>query len=208
VVVNPQLRASRLASSLPSYLLHSAITLVRAYATYRPLAVFSLVGALFLAVGTAGIARFVYYYVTEGGAGHVQSVMLAATLWAVGVMIVLSGLQADLVAANRRLAEEAIYELRRRASEPRSRRGRLPRALVRNRQPARRVRQPAVPLVASDTAAANGQRGAATRGRARSTDAVPRAPALTPGAESASPLAQADGSSQDVAAARRAEGCP
>jgi glycosyltransferase involved in cell wall biosynthesis len=78
VVVNPELRSSRLASSLPSYLLHSATTLLRAYVTYRPLVVFTLVGAVFLAVGSAGILRVLYYYVTEGGAGHVQSVMLAA----------------------------------------------------------------------------------------------------------------------------------
>ena len=107
IVVNPQLRPSRLASSLPSYLLHSATTLVRAYVTYRPLVVFSLIGALFLALGTAGILRFLYYVIVDGGAGHVQSVVLAGSLWSVGVMIVLSGLQADLAAANRRLTEES-----------------------------------------------------------------------------------------------------
>jgi len=128
VTVNPRVRESRLMSSLPSYLIHSAAAILRAYATYRPLAVFSLVGALFLLVGTAGILRFLYYVVTEGGAGHVQSVMLAATLWAVGVMIVLNGLQADLTAANRRLAEEALYELRRDGGSRPTPRGRIRRA--------------------------------------------------------------------------------
>lgn len=113
VAINPPLRPSRLMSSLPSYLLHSGVTMLRAFATYRPLAVFTLVGALFLAIGTAGILRFLYFFVTEGGAGHVQSLVLAGTLWSVGVMIILGGLQADLTAANRRLAEEALYELRR-----------------------------------------------------------------------------------------------
>src|SRR5919202_1896091 len=55
IVVNPQARKSRLIASLPSYLLHSTTTLVRAFATYRPLVLFSLVGTLFLAVGSAGI---------------------------------------------------------------------------------------------------------------------------------------------------------
>ena len=113
IIVNPRAGPRRLASSLPSYLLHSATTLLRAYVTYRPLVVFSLIGALFLALGTAGILRFLYYVVVDGGAGHVQSVVLAGSLWSVGVMIVLSGLQADLAAANRRLTEEALYELRR-----------------------------------------------------------------------------------------------
>jgi glycosyltransferase involved in cell wall biosynthesis len=121
VSVNPQTRRSRLMSSLPAYLLHSSATIVRAYVTYRPLVVFTLIGALFLAIGTVGILRFLYFVATDGGAGHVQSVMLAATLWAVGVMIVLSGLQADLTAANRRLTEEALYELRRSATVERQR---------------------------------------------------------------------------------------
>jgi hypothetical protein len=105
-------------SSLPSYLMHSVTTVVRAYVTYRPLVVFTLVAAPFLAVGTLGIVRFLYYYVTEGGAGHVQSVTIAAMLWSVGVMIALTGLLADLAAANRRLAEDALYELRRQSTEP------------------------------------------------------------------------------------------
>jgi len=140
VAVNPPLRASRLMSSLPSYLLHSGVTMLRAFATYRPLAVFTAVGALFLAVGTAGVLRFLYFFVTEGGAGHVQSLVLAGTLWSVGVMIVLGGLQADLTAANRRLAEEALYELRRAACALASRERR------RRRRPRRGGRVPA-PLV-------------------------------------------------------------
>src|SRR5688500_25473 len=36
VAINPQLRRSRLISSLPTYLLYSAATILRAYATYRP----------------------------------------------------------------------------------------------------------------------------------------------------------------------------
>lgn len=113
VAVNAQVRPSRLIASLPSYLLHSATTIVRAYVTYRPLVVFTSIGLAFLMVGTAGIVRFGYYFVTDGGTGHVQSVVLAGTLWAVGVTILLTGLLADLAAANRRLAEEALYELRR-----------------------------------------------------------------------------------------------
>ncbi len=118
VTVRATARQSRLMSSLPSYLLHSATTLLRAYVTYRPLVVFTLVAAPFLALGTLGILRFLYYYATEGGAGHVQSVTIAAMLWSVGVMIALTGLLADLAAANRRLAEDALYELRRQSTEP------------------------------------------------------------------------------------------
>jgi glycosyltransferase involved in cell wall biosynthesis len=131
VTINPPLRDSRLMTSLPSYLAHSAVTVLRAFATYRPLVVFTLIGAVFLVVGTAGIVRFLYYFVTDGGGGHVQSLVLAGTLWSVGVMVVLGGLQADLAAANRRLLEEALYALRQRDGAPTATRPRRPRARAR-----------------------------------------------------------------------------
>ncbi len=145
VTINPQTRPSRLISSLPAYLLHSAATIVRAYATYRPLVVFTLAGALFLAVGSAGILRFLYFFVTEGGAGHVQSLVLAGTLWAVGATILLNGLQADLAAANRRLTEEVLYELRRTLGKPAAR-ARRPRPFAPARRGARRPRPRAAAL--------------------------------------------------------------
>jgi hypothetical protein len=64
--------------------------------------------------------RFLFFYFTEGGAGHVQSLILAAILLMVGVQIILTGLVADMVATNRRAHEELLYRSRRRdaASEP------------------------------------------------------------------------------------------
>lgn len=113
IEARPASRPSRLMRSVPHYLLHSGATVLRAYATYRPLAVFTTVGALLIALGLAGIGRFIYYYLTEGGGGHVQSLVLAAAVFTVGFQVLLIGLLADLVAANRRLAEEALVRLRR-----------------------------------------------------------------------------------------------
>src|SRR5262249_15981517 len=45
VAIGPTTRPSRLMSSVLSYVLHSTATLLRAYATYRPLAVFTLIGS-------------------------------------------------------------------------------------------------------------------------------------------------------------------
>lgn len=113
IEVRPVDRPSRLMRGMPQYLAHSAATIVRAYATYRPLAVFFSAGALLIGLGSVGIGRFVYFYVTEGGAGHIQSLVLAAAVFTVGFQVLLIGLLADLVAANRRLAEEALVRLRR-----------------------------------------------------------------------------------------------
>jgi glycosyltransferase involved in cell wall biosynthesis len=113
IEARPDRRPSRLMRSIPHYLVHSAATILRAFATYRPLAVFFTLGATLILLGSVGIGRFVYYYVTEGGGGHVQSLVLSAAVFVVGFQVLLIGLLADLVAANRRLTEEALVRLRR-----------------------------------------------------------------------------------------------
>ena len=112
ISVNPQTRPSRLMGSTLNYLKHQVATIVRTYAMYEPLRVFTTLGALVLLAGLALVGRFLYYYLA-GYPGHVQSLVLAAALLVVGLQIMLNGLLADLIAANRRLVEEALYKLRR-----------------------------------------------------------------------------------------------
>jgi glycosyltransferase involved in cell wall biosynthesis len=112
IVVNPQTRPSRLMGSTWNYLKHQVATIVRTYAMYEPLRVFSIVGSLILIGGAALVARFLYFYLA-GYSGHVQSLVLGAALLVVGLQVLLNGLLADLIAANRRLTEETLYKLRR-----------------------------------------------------------------------------------------------
>jgi hypothetical protein len=67
---------------------------------------------IFLLAGTALGARFLYYYVAGNGAGHVQSLILAAILLIVGFQTILIGLVADLISVNRRLSEEVLIRLK------------------------------------------------------------------------------------------------
>jgi glycosyltransferase involved in cell wall biosynthesis len=113
VTINPPLRPSRLMGSTWMYLKHSGATIVRVYAMYEPLKVFFYIGLGLLAVGLAGVGRFLYFYFTGGAAGHVQSLVLSAAFLIVGFQVLLIGLLADLIAANRRLIEEALYRLKR-----------------------------------------------------------------------------------------------
>ena len=113
VTVNQPLRPSRLMGNTWTYLKHSAATIVRVYAMYEPLKVFFYIGLGLLAVGLAGVGRFLYFYFIGGAAGHVQSLVLSAALLIVGFQVLLIGLLADLIAANRRLIEEALYRLKR-----------------------------------------------------------------------------------------------
>jgi glycosyltransferase involved in cell wall biosynthesis len=116
--VNRDLRPSRLVRSIPSYVARSVGTMLRIIVVYRPFRLFATIAAVtFLAGVTLGL-RFLYYYFTDGGDGHVQSVVLAATLMILGFQAGLLAFVADLQSVNRRLLEELLEEQRARRSAP------------------------------------------------------------------------------------------
>jgi glycosyltransferase involved in cell wall biosynthesis len=109
---NEPLRKSRLYSNIVSYIKRSISTIFRIYAMYEPLKIFSYIGGLVFAVGLLISLRFLYYYVSGSGAGHIQSLILAAVCMILGFQIILIGLVADLISGNRRLIEDALYRIR------------------------------------------------------------------------------------------------
>jgi glycosyltransferase involved in cell wall biosynthesis len=113
VRTHPPVRPSRLASGTLHYLVFSGATLLRSFVMYRPLRVFSIFGGLFVLAGLVLGARYLYFAASGFGAGHVQSVILAAILLIVGMMVLLIGLIADLIGFNRRILEEDLFRTRR-----------------------------------------------------------------------------------------------
>jgi glycosyltransferase involved in cell wall biosynthesis len=114
VGTNPQTRPSRLMRSLPHYLTHSALTILRTYSLYFPLRVFLGMGILMIGAGLVLGLRFVYFFIiSQGATGKVQSLILAAILLIVGFQTCLVGLMADLIGFNRRIMEETLFRLRR-----------------------------------------------------------------------------------------------
>jgi glycosyltransferase involved in cell wall biosynthesis len=111
--VNPQTRPSRLMRSIPHYIKNSSVAIIRAYVMYRPLRVFSVIGAVLILLGTLPGARFLWFYLSGDRVGHVQSLILAAILIIVGFQVVLIGLLADVLNANRKILEESLFRLRR-----------------------------------------------------------------------------------------------
>jgi glycosyltransferase involved in cell wall biosynthesis len=114
--VNRDLRPSRLVRSIPSYVARSVATMLRILVVYRPFRFFMQLAALFTITGVALGARFMYFYMTGSGAGHVQSVILGATLLIIGFQTALLAFVADLQSVNRRLLEEVLEEQRARRS--------------------------------------------------------------------------------------------
>jgi glycosyltransferase involved in cell wall biosynthesis len=112
VRTNPRTRPSRLFQSVWVYLKQSGSTIVRIYTMYEPLKVFTIIGLVTLGAGLATSIRFLYFYFTGTGYGHVQSLLLAAVLLIVGFQVMLMGLLADVISANRKLLEDLLYRIR------------------------------------------------------------------------------------------------
>jgi glycosyltransferase involved in cell wall biosynthesis len=109
---NGYLRPSRLVSSIPTYIKRSILTIVRIFITYRPLRFFATVGALVFLAGFLIGGRFAYYYVVDGGEGHVQSLILASLLMSTGFVVLVTGILADLISVNRKLLEQIDWRLK------------------------------------------------------------------------------------------------
>ncbi len=110
---NPKTRDSRLFKSIPHFIQNSVGTMVRMYAMYQPLRVFFFLGAAMTLLGLLPILRFLLFYFTSGGAGHVQSLLLGSVLVILGFITFLVGLVADLISFNRQLLEMTLERVRR-----------------------------------------------------------------------------------------------
>jgi glycosyltransferase involved in cell wall biosynthesis len=113
VGTNPQTRPSRLFDSAFSYVKRSAATIVRVYAMYEPLKIFTYIGGFVFLVGFAISLRFLYYfYMRPYETGMIQSLILAAVLMIVGFQVILIGLLADVISSTRKIIEDVLYRVR------------------------------------------------------------------------------------------------
>ncbi len=69
VRTNPELRKSRLFSSMFGYVKRSMVTIVRSFMMYKPLRFFTLIGGIFLLIGLALGIRFLVYFCMGAGTG-------------------------------------------------------------------------------------------------------------------------------------------
>lgn len=109
---NAELRPSRLFKSMFGYVKRSMVTILRAFLMYRPLMSFSIIAGVLFGAGLILGIRFLVFILGGDGSGHVQSLILASTLMLSGVMTFIVGLQADIIAANRKILEDIQYHVR------------------------------------------------------------------------------------------------
>mgnify|MGYP006289676433 CR=1 FL=1 len=113
VNTNSKTRSSRLFKSIPHFVMNQVSTIVRMYTMYQPLRVFFFVGCILILTGLIPSVRFLIYYFTGNGAGHIQSLIFAAIMFIVGFQVLMIGLLADVISFNRRLIEETLVRVRR-----------------------------------------------------------------------------------------------
>lgn len=109
---NPELRPSRLFHSMFGYIKRSMLTIARAYLMYKPLAVFTVLSLFPILAGVALGIRFIVRTVQGNGGGMIQSLILCAMLIVIGFQTFVVGLQADVIASNRKILQDIQYKTR------------------------------------------------------------------------------------------------
>jgi len=112
ISINPKTRESRLFKSIPGFVGRQLSSMIRMYAMYQPLRVFFYIGLTLSIMGMLPIIRFLYFYFADGGAGHLQSLVLGGVLLIIGFITFMIGLVADLISFNRQLTEIALEKIR------------------------------------------------------------------------------------------------
>lgn len=113
ITTNTVTRPSRLYRSVPQFVLQSAVTMLRVFFMFRPMAVLATMGAICGAVGAVPIIRFLALWAQGHGSGHVQSLVLGGVFVVLSALMLIAALFADLIARNRRLLEMTLEKVQR-----------------------------------------------------------------------------------------------
>ncbi len=112
IATNGKLRESRLFKSIPHFISRSVMTMLRMYSMYEPLRVFLYLSAILLCLGAIPFVRFLYFFFTGDGAGHIQSLVFGGAFLTMGFVSLMIGIVADIVSFNRQLLEILLEKMR------------------------------------------------------------------------------------------------
>lgn len=110
MTTNKPTRPSRLFKNMWQHMYKTLSILLRVYAMYHPLRLFSTLALLFFTLGTIWILRFLYLYMTiNGPTGHIQSLVLSGAFLTIATIFFALGIIGDLISKNRKLIEDNLY---------------------------------------------------------------------------------------------------
>lgn len=109
---NPELRKSRLFKSMSGYIKRSMGTIIRNYVMRKPLQSFLSIAAVFVTLALILGIRFLVFFFTGNGTGHIQSLILMSVFMFLGIQIGIFALIADMVSGVRKVADETLYHVK------------------------------------------------------------------------------------------------
>lgn len=109
---NPELRESRLFSSMFGYVKKSMLTIIRAFMMYKSLLFFTVLGSVIFIAGLLVGVRYLVFFFQGDSSGHIQSLILSSTLLLIGFQTFVIGLLADVISANRKILEDIQYRVK------------------------------------------------------------------------------------------------
>jgi glycosyltransferase involved in cell wall biosynthesis len=114
VETNAKLRESRLFKSTTEHVIKSAVTIVRAFAMYKPYLLFGWLGFGLFLLGSIPFARYLYFAVVDGHSrGHIQSLLIGSLLMITAFLCLVLNIIADLIRINRILIEDNLEQTKR-----------------------------------------------------------------------------------------------
>lgn len=114
VTTNPETRRSRLFRSMGSYVRRNGAVIVRSYGMYWPVHTFGVIALLLLLCGLGLGGRFTYFYLSRWPepSGHTESLLVGVGAVVLAFLVALMAFLGDLIAANRRLTEQVLSQVR------------------------------------------------------------------------------------------------
>jgi glycosyltransferase involved in cell wall biosynthesis len=110
---NAKTRESRLFPSMWSYIRRNTVSIFRVWTLYEPLRAFMAVAAVAAVAAAVIWVRFLYFFFSGEGSGHVQSLILGSTLFLVAVQLAALGVVGDILAGSRVLSQRILERVRR-----------------------------------------------------------------------------------------------
>ncbi len=99
---------SRLISGVFGHIKRSLTTIIRTILMYKAFKYLVALGSLLMGIGFIGVLRFLYFFFTGNGAGHIQSLIVSSIVISIGFMTTVMGVLADLIGINRKMVEEIL----------------------------------------------------------------------------------------------------
>ena len=114
VQTNPKTRESRLFPSMGTYVRRNAPLILRIYASYEPLRVFTWFAMFLVASALLAWSPFLIDWIFNGdSSGHLQSIILGGVLFQAAVQVFALGIIADLIGAHRTVSQRIHERVRR-----------------------------------------------------------------------------------------------